>query len=117
MEPVAVGVGEVVVPADPAFEGGDGGQPHSQVTGGRGERDVLGLSQRPQIGDAGDAHRTGQAAEHLPGDGPLQEPDDLLLRPARGGLPRHLLAGSGVAGHTEQGDAVEGRVGCPVAAA
>ena len=37
MEPFAVGVGEVVVSAAPAFEGGDGGRPDSEVTGGRGE--------------------------------------------------------------------------------
>ncbi|CAM5620085.1 hypothetical protein SALBM217S_04364 [Streptomyces griseoloalbus] len=46
-EPVAVGVGEAVVPAESPFESGDGGGPDTEVLGDGGEGDVLGLPQRP----------------------------------------------------------------------
>ncbi|ODA69324.1 hypothetical protein APS67_006533 [Streptomyces sp. AVP053U2] len=39
-----------------------------------------------------------------------------FLGSAGGGLPCHVVAGAGIAGHADQGDAVEGGVGRPVAA-
>jgi hypothetical protein len=43
LDPVAVGVSEVVVSAEALFESGDGGGPDPEVLGDGREGDVLGL--------------------------------------------------------------------------
>lgn len=115
-EPISVGVCEVVVAAGAAFDAGVDGGPDPEVLGHAREGDVRGPPQRPSVGDVRDGDRGGEVAEHLAGDGPLEETDDLLLRSAGRTLPGHVLACAGVAGHADEGCAVEGRVGGAVTA-
>jgi len=58
-----------------------------------------------------------QVREDLAGDIPLEAPHDLSLGLAFGGAAGDVVLGRLVAAHADQGDAPQGAVGLPIAAA
>ena len=69
-----------------------------------------------QVGPVGTGG-AGEVSVDLAGDGPFQLPEDLLGRPAAGGLAGDVVDGGLVVGHPDQRDPVQGAVGVPVTAA
>jgi hypothetical protein len=60
---------------------------------------------------------SGQQSEYFAGDGSFEQPQNLLVGPTVGQLTLDVAAGLRVGRHAHQRDAVQGVVGCPVAAA
>ncbi|MEV7131015.1 hypothetical protein [Streptomyces sp. NPDC093260] len=108
-------MGEGAVAADSAFAAGDGGRPDSEAAGGSGEGDVLGMAQ-------GRRPATPRTAAAVVGQRNVSRAmarfdSRMISFSVRPAAVRRATLSRGIAGHADEGDAVEGGVGRPVAAA